>query len=127
MAALKSGHQNLLRHDLAELYTKLNQLDNAEKIISEALSDISKLVNFLKSVLSLIYFKRNNFSDSDTEYLGMVAKCYLLAYDINQKRGRNEQLLTSLDKSKEYQLKSIKRAQVDNPDLLVEFNKSLSK
>jgi tetratricopeptide repeat protein 21B len=41
MAALKSGHQNLLRYDLAELYLKLNQLDNAEKIISEALSDIS--------------------------------------------------------------------------------------
>lgn len=41
-AALKSGHQNLLRYDLAELYNKLNQLDNAEKIISEALSEISK-------------------------------------------------------------------------------------
>ena len=38
-AALKSGHQNLLRFDLAELYTKLNQLENAEKIIIEALSD----------------------------------------------------------------------------------------
>lgn len=42
VAALKSGHQNLLRFDLAELYTKLNQLDNAEKIISDALSDKSK-------------------------------------------------------------------------------------
>lgn len=41
-AALKSGHQNLLRYDLAELYTKLNQLDNAEKIISDAFSDKSK-------------------------------------------------------------------------------------
>lgn len=40
-AALKSGHQNLLRFDLAELYNKLNQLDSAEKIISEALSEIS--------------------------------------------------------------------------------------
>jgi hypothetical protein len=57
----------------------------------------------------------------------MVAKCYLLAYDVNQKRNRNELLLTSLDKSKEYQMKAIKRAQVDNPDLLAEYNKSLSK
>ena len=47
LAALKSGHQNLLRYDLAELYTKLNQLDNAEKIISEALSDISKSISNL--------------------------------------------------------------------------------
>ena len=38
-AALKSGHQNLLRFDLAELYTKLGQLDNAEQIISIALKD----------------------------------------------------------------------------------------
>ena len=41
LAALKSGHQNLLRYDLAELYNKLNQIDNAEKIISEALADSS--------------------------------------------------------------------------------------
>lgn len=41
-AALKSGHQNLLRYDLAELFNKLNQLDNAEKVISEALAEISK-------------------------------------------------------------------------------------
>ena len=47
MAALKSGHQNLLRYDLAELYSKLNQNDNVEKIVSEALSDNSlfKLFN----------------------------------------------------------------------------------
>ena len=42
LAALKSGHQNLLRYDLAELYVKLNQLDNSEKIISEAIGDNSK-------------------------------------------------------------------------------------
>lgn len=105
MAALKSGHQNLLRYDLAELYTKLNQLDNSEKIITEALSDIN----------------------NDAEYLGMVARCYLLAYEVNQKRNRNEQLLPSLEKSKDFHLKAIKKAQVDNPDLLIELNKSLSR
>jgi tetratricopeptide repeat protein 21B len=41
LAALKSGHQNLLRYDLAELYIKLNQLDNAEKIVNDALNDTS--------------------------------------------------------------------------------------
>jgi tetratricopeptide repeat protein 21B len=129
MAALKSGHQNLLRYDLAELYTKLNQLDNAEKIISEALSDISKRhLNFFNIYYSFFRLKITFLlTDSDTEYLGMVARCYLLAYDVNQKRGRSELLLTSLDKSKEYQLKAIKRGQVDNPDLLAEYNKSLSK
>ncbi len=43
MAALKSGHQNLLRYDLAELYSKLNQTDNMEKIVAEALNDNSNL------------------------------------------------------------------------------------
>jgi tetratricopeptide repeat protein 21B len=43
LAALKSGHQNLLRFDLAELYFKLNQLDNVEKIVTEAISDNSNL------------------------------------------------------------------------------------
>ncbi|CAF0765805.1 unnamed protein product [Brachionus calyciflorus] len=103
-AALKSGHQHLLRYDLAELYNKLNQLDSAEKIISEALSEIN----------------------ADPEYLGMVAKCYILAYDINFKRNRSDSLLTSLEKAKEFQLKAIKRAQVDNPDLLEELKKNLS-
>lgn len=40
LAALKSGHQNLLRFDLAELYFKLGQYENAEKIASEALASI---------------------------------------------------------------------------------------
>ena len=43
LAALKSGQQNLLKYDLAELYTKLNQFDNAEKIITDAMADNSKI------------------------------------------------------------------------------------
>jgi tetratricopeptide repeat protein 21B len=42
-AALKSGHQNLLRYDMAELYYKLNQFDNAEKLITESLMETSKI------------------------------------------------------------------------------------
>lgn len=57
----------------------------------------------------------------------MIAKCYYLAYDINQKRNRPELLVQSLEKAKEYQFKAIKRAQLDNPDLLDEFKKMLSK
>ena len=56
----------------------------------------------------------------------MVSKCYLLAYDINTKRNRTDLLLQSLEKAKEFQLKAIKRAQVDNPDLAEEFKKNLS-
>ena len=107
-AALKSGHQNLLRFDLAELYTKLNQLENAEKIIQEALSDTQS---------------------TDPEYLAMQAKCHVLSFEINQKRNKADQaafLVVSLDKAKECQLKAIKRAQIDNPDLLDEFKKNMS-
>ena len=56
----------------------------------------------------------------------MIAKCYYLAYDINQKRNRSELLVQSLEKAKEYQLKAIKRAQLDNTDLLDDFRKMLS-
>lgn len=48
LAALKSGHQNLLRYDLAELYIKLNQLDNAEKIVNDAVNDTSKYLLYKK-------------------------------------------------------------------------------
>lgn len=56
----------------------------------------------------------------------MVAKCFLLMYDIYQKRNRNDLLMASLEKAKDYQLKAIKKAQVDNPDLLEEYNHNLS-
>lgn len=36
-AALKTGGQSFLRHDLAELLIKLRQLDKAEKILKIAL------------------------------------------------------------------------------------------
>jgi uncharacterized protein HemY len=38
-AALKSGVQKLLRYDLAQLFFKLNQLDKAEKQVSQALNE----------------------------------------------------------------------------------------
>lgn len=57
----------------------------------------------------------------------MISKCYLLAYEINFKRNRTDLLLTSLEKSKEFQLKAIKRAQVENPDIVEELKKNLVK
>ncbi len=104
-AALKSGHQNLLRFDLAELYTKLNQVENAEKIIQEALSDTQS---------------------TDPEYLAMQAKCYVLSFEISQKGSKSDQMVALLDKARECQLKAIKRAQVDNPDLIEEFKNNMS-
>ena len=38
-AALKSVHQKLLRYDLANLYTKMNSFDKAEKHIIDALKE----------------------------------------------------------------------------------------
>lgn len=43
-AALKTDQQKLLRYDLAQLYFKLNQLEKAEKQISNALSEECKLM-----------------------------------------------------------------------------------
>lgn len=57
----------------------------------------------------------------------MISKCYLLAYEINLKRNRTDLLVTSLDKSKEFQLKAIKRAQVENPDIVEDLKKNLVK
>lgn len=105
LAALKSGHQNLLRYDLAELYSKLNQYDNVEKIVSEALSDNS----------------------NDSEYLGMVAKCCLLMYNVCYKKNKTESLGQWLEKAKEIQQKAIKRAQMENSDSLEEFRITFSK
>lgn len=99
LAALKSGHQNLLKFDLAELYMKLNQFDNSEKIITEALNE----------------------SSNDTEYLAMVAKCILLMYDINLKRNRTDSLGQWLDKAKEIQQKTMKRAEMENSENIDDY------
>ena len=56
----------------------------------------------------------------------MQAKCYILSYEINQKKNKSDQLIASLDKAKECQLKAIKRAQIDNPDLIEEFKNNMS-
>ncbi len=56
----------------------------------------------------------------------MIARCYLLSYDINHKKNKNDLLLPVLEKAKEYQMKAIKRAQVDNPDLLDEYRNTQS-
>ncbi len=99
LAALKSGHQNLLKYDLADLYAKLNQFDNAEKIVNEALSDTS----------------------TDTDQLAMTAKCLLLMYDINLKRNRTDSLGQWLDRARDAQLKTMKRAQMDSSENLEDY------
>jgi hypothetical protein len=57
----------------------------------------------------------------------MLAKCCLLMCEINKKRNNSEAILAWLQKAKDLQLKANKRAQIDNTDLLEEFNKMLSK
>ena len=56
-AALKTGGQSFLRHDLAELLIKLRQLDKAEKILKIALDGESGQgmdLFFCKCVLQIL-------------------------------------------------------------------------
>ena len=56
----------------------------------------------------------------------MVAKCCFLMYEISQKRNKHEILLQWLEKAKEFQLKAIKKAQLENPDAADEYRKMLT-
>ena len=56
----------------------------------------------------------------------MLAKCCFLMYEISQKRNKTDVLLQWLEKAKEFELKAIKKAQVENPDAADEYRKMLT-
>ncbi len=56
----------------------------------------------------------------------MVAKCCILMYNACNKKNKTESLGQWLEKAKEIQQKAIKRAQMENSDLIDEFRTTYS-
>uniref|UniRef100_A0A8C6VC71 Tetratricopeptide repeat protein 21B n=1 Tax=Naja naja TaxID=35670 RepID=A0A8C6VC71_NAJNA len=94
-AALKTGQQNILCYDLAELLLKLSQHDKAEKVLRQALDH--EPVNDLSSLME------------DIRYLVLLAKVY-------SKMERTEDAVFSLQQAREMQAKVLKRIQIEQPD-----------
>ncbi|XP_048871259.1 tetratricopeptide repeat protein 21B isoform X2 [Brienomyrus brachyistius] len=94
-AALKSGQQNFLRYDLAELLLKLRQYERCERVLHEALSHDP--VNDLPSL------------SEDSRYLVLLAK-------IQGKVDKNDEALLSLQRARDVQARVLKRVQLEQAD-----------
>ncbi|XP_034282528.1 tetratricopeptide repeat protein 21B isoform X4 [Pantherophis guttatus] len=94
-AALKTGQQNILCYDLAELLLQLSQHDKAEKVLRQVLDH--EPVNDLSSLMD------------DIRYLVLLAKIY-------SKMERTEDAVFSLQQAREMQAKVLKRIQIEQPD-----------
>ncbi|KAG9340863.1 hypothetical protein JZ751_020056 [Albula glossodonta] len=94
-AALKSGQQNFLRYDLAELLLKLRQYERCERVLHEALQH--ETVNELPSLTE------------DCRYLVLLAK-------IQSKVDKREEALLSLQRARDVQARILKRVQLEQPD-----------
>uniref|UniRef100_A0A669Q528 Tetratricopeptide repeat protein 21B n=1 Tax=Phasianus colchicus TaxID=9054 RepID=A0A669Q528_PHACC len=85
-AALKSGQQNFLCYDLAELLMKLKQYEKAEVVLQKALDH-----------------------EYDGRYQVLLAKIY-------SKMDKIDEAITSLQQARELQARVLKRAQTEQPD-----------
>ncbi|KAB0381053.1 hypothetical protein FD755_008837, partial [Muntiacus reevesi] len=94
-AALKSGQQNYLCYDLAELLLKLKWYDKAEKVLQHALAH--EPVNELSALME----------DGRSQVL--LAKVY-------SKMDRPDDAVTSLQQARELQARVLKRVQMEQPD-----------
>uniref|UniRef100_A0A2K6ETT3 Tetratricopeptide repeat domain 21B n=1 Tax=Propithecus coquereli TaxID=379532 RepID=A0A2K6ETT3_PROCO len=94
-AALKSGQQNYLCYDLAELLLKLKWYDKAEKVLQHALAH--EPVNELSALME----------DGRSQVL--LAKVY-------SKMERPGDAITSLQQARELQARVLKRVQMEQPD-----------
>ncbi|KAM5325686.1 tetratricopeptide repeat protein 21B [Glossophaga mutica] len=94
-AALKSGQQNYLCYDLAELLLKLKWYDKAEKVLQHALAH--EPVNELSALME----------DGRSQVL--LAKVY-------SKMERPDDAITSLQQARELQARVLKRVQMEQPD-----------
>ncbi|KAH0621443.1 hypothetical protein JD844_022770 [Phrynosoma platyrhinos] len=94
-AALKTGQQNFLSYDLAELLLKLNQYDKAEKVLQQVLDHESG--NDLSSLME------------DIRYQVLLAKVY-------SKMERTEDAVVSLQQARDLQTKVLKRIQIEQLD-----------
>ncbi|OCT63545.1 hypothetical protein XELAEV_18044641mg [Xenopus laevis] len=94
-AALKTGQQNFLRYDLAELLLRLKQYEKAEKVLQQALDH--EAVNELSSLVD------------DSRYHVLLAKIY-------SKMEKIDQSIVSLQRARELQARVLKRTQMEQPD-----------
>jgi len=98
-AAVKTGNQNFLRYDLAELYLKLKSYEKAEKVIRQAINFAVKSVSDLSSLME-------------------EARFWLLLARIYQKSKEPSESLDIFSKAKELQSRVLKRASMEQPELL---------
>ncbi|XP_048342203.1 tetratricopeptide repeat protein 21B isoform X2 [Sphaerodactylus townsendi] len=94
-AAIKTGQQNFLCYDLAELLLKLKQFEKAEKLLWQVLEH--EPVNDLSSLME------------DTRYQVLLAKIY-------SKTNRTEDAIVSLQQARELQARVLKRIQIEQLD-----------
>ncbi|KAJ1188379.1 hypothetical protein NDU88_005140 [Pleurodeles waltl] len=94
-AALKTGQQNFLRYDLAELLLKLKQYDKAESVLQQALDH--EPVNELSALMD------------DGRYQVLLAKTF-------SKMEKTDEAIVSLQRARELQARVLKRAQMEQPD-----------
>ncbi|XP_019378278.1 PREDICTED: tetratricopeptide repeat protein 21B [Gavialis gangeticus] len=94
-AALKSGQQNFLCYDLAELLMKLRQYEKAEKVLQQALEH--EPVNELSSLIE------------DCRYHVLLAKIY-------SKMEKTNEAIVSLQQAREIQARVLKRVQIEQVD-----------
>ncbi|KAM9549015.1 tetratricopeptide repeat protein 21B isoform 2-T2 [Guaruba guarouba] len=94
-AALRSGQQNFLRYDLAELLMKLKQYEKAERVLQQALGH--EPVNELSSLVE------------DVRYHVLLAKIY-------SKMEKIDEAIVSLQQARELQARVLKRGQIEQLD-----------
>ncbi|XP_077584851.1 tetratricopeptide repeat protein 21B-like [Stigmatopora nigra] len=94
-AALKTGHQNFLRYDLAELLMKMKQYERCESVIHDALAH--KPVNGLSAL-----------SDD--------CRCLMLLAKVQNRVDKAEEALESLQSARDVQARVLKRVQLEQPD-----------
>ncbi|XP_036998976.2 tetratricopeptide repeat protein 21B [Artibeus jamaicensis] len=94
-AALKSGQQNYLCYDLAELLLKLKWYDKAEKVLQHALAH--EPVNELSALME-------------------DGRCQVLLAKVYSKMERPGDAIASLQQARELQARVLKRVQMEQPD-----------
>ncbi|XP_070546763.1 tetratricopeptide repeat protein 21B-like [Ptychodera flava] len=94
-AALKTGSQNFLRYDLAELLLKLRQYDKAERT--------------LKAVLDREQAK-------DLASMMEETRCLVLLSKVYHKCGKLNDCMLSLNNARDVQARVLKRVQMEQPD-----------
>ncbi|XP_064419793.1 tetratricopeptide repeat protein 21B [Latimeria chalumnae] len=94
-AALKTGQQNFLRYDLAELLLKLKQYEKAEIVLQQALD--CEPANDLPALME-------------------DCRCQVLIAKIYSKMEKMDEAILSLQRAREVQARVLKRVQLEQPE-----------